>query len=411
LFNLGLPALFVGLVLLESVVWPAAQAKPVPVGEGVPPVYRWLADQPPDPVLELPMAFTPEGPQLEYQYLSTYHWRTTPDGYSGFIPPKHGQVAYEMARFPSERSLSLLQGLGVSQVIIHSDRYPVAQWSEIEAALEQMAELTRLESFGADQVYGVQPRSFTPNVLEVHGYLPPHAGVGQPYVAYVIAINRGPRSYAVRPTDVVQAGARWESVEGPVAAGADSVEGDVPLVISPEGGAAVIPLLLEAPPDPGAYRLAISEQDGPLGEWTLDGEVQVGDEADKAFPAPAQLLAWTVPEKAQPGQPLPVDLTWRALGKIDAYYSLYVKLLDVGGNAITGWDGQPRDGEAPTLLWVPGEVLDDTVTLLVPADAAPGDYLIEVGMYRAKDLARVLTLNGDAVPVDRVVLGTVRIGP
>jgi hypothetical protein len=86
--------LVVVLVLLESLVWPAARVEAVPVGREVPPVYRWLADQGTGPVLELPMAFTPGGPQLDYQYLSTYHWLTTPDGYSGFVPPKHGQTVY-----------------------------------------------------------------------------------------------------------------------------------------------------------------------------------------------------------------------------------------------------------------------------------------------------------------------------
>jgi hypothetical protein len=412
LLNVGMAALFVGLVILEALVWPAAQAEPVPVGEAVPAVYRWLADQPPDPVLELPMAFTPGGPRLEYQYLSTYHWRTTPDGYSGFIPPKHGQITFEMARLPSERSLSLLQALGVSQVVVHSDRYPAATWSEMQAGLDQADELTLLETFGADQVYAVQPRSFNPDVLEVHGYLPPRARVGQSYIAYVIAVNRGSRSYAVQPTDVVQASANWEPAGGPATSHEEArIEGDVPLVISPDGGAAVIPLRLQAPPVPGSYRLTIGEQDGPLGDWTLEGTVQVGDEAENAFPAPAQLLDWTLPERGRPGQALPVDLTWRALGKIDAYYSFYVKLLDDEGSAVAGWDGQPRDGEAPTLLWLPGEALDDSVTLTIPSEIGPGDYTVEVGMYRAEDLARVLTLNADGSPVDRVVLGTVRIEP
>ena len=35
-------------------------------------------------------------------------------------------------------------------------------------------------------------------------------------------------------------------------------------------------------------------------------------------------------------------MTEKALGKIDAYYSTYVKLLDAEGNAIAGWDGQPE---------------------------------------------------------------------
>jgi len=77
--------LLVSLVILESLVWPGAHAEQVPVGDQVPPVYRWLAEQQPGPVLELPMAFTEGGPQLDYQYLSTYHWQPTPDGYSGFI--------------------------------------------------------------------------------------------------------------------------------------------------------------------------------------------------------------------------------------------------------------------------------------------------------------------------------------
>ncbi|NIV40401.1 MAG: hypothetical protein GWN58_66675, partial [Anaerolineae bacterium] len=97
--------------------------------------YRWLADQGAEPVLELPMAFTPGGPQLDYQYLSTYHWRTTPDGYSGFVPPKHGQIVYEMDRFPSERAVSLLQALGVRHLVIHTERFPHSRWQEMEDAL------------------------------------------------------------------------------------------------------------------------------------------------------------------------------------------------------------------------------------------------------------------------------------
>jgi hypothetical protein len=139
--------------------------------------------------------------------------------------------------------------------------------------------------------------------------------------------------------------------------------------------------------------------------------VEVGAQRDDAFPVPARLEDWGLPATARPGESMTVDLTWRALGKIDAYYSVYVKLLDAEGNAVAGWDGQPRDGAAPTLLWVPGETVEDRVTLAIPVDAAPGDYLVEVGMYRAADLARCLTLNGDGVPVERMVLGAVRVEP
>jgi hypothetical protein len=394
-------------VTLEALVWPAANAEPVPVGDQVPPVYRWLAEQDPVPILELPMAFTPDGPKLDYQYASTYHWQTTPDGYSGFIPPKHGQIVYEMERFPSERSVSLLQALDVGYVVVHRNRYPAADWHEMQAGLAQSGELALVETFETDHVYQVQPRNFDPGALTVYAYLPPRAVAGETYTAYVIAIDDGSRSYAVQPTDVIRPSIRWDTAEEDTI----QVTGDVPLVTSPHGGAAVIPLPLAAPAAPGQYNLSASEKDGPLGAWSSAGTVEVGDQGHSAFPVPARLEAWDLPPTARPGKTLTVRLTWRALGKIDAYYSVYVKLIDAGGSAIAAWDGQPRSGEAPTLLWVPGGIIDDSITLAVPADALAGDYAVEVGMYRAEDLARCLTLNQEGLPVGQVALGPVHIEP
>jgi hypothetical protein len=401
-----LPLLLVGLVVLESLVWPAARAQTVPVGEAVPQIYRWLAEQPSGPVLELPMAFTPGGPQLEYQYFSTYHWQTTPDGYSGFIPPNHGQIVYEMERFPSERSVSLLQALGVRYAVIHGNRYPTARWSDLQAALDQADDLELVQTFGPDLVYQVRPRSFGTDDLEVYGYLPARARAAESYTAYVIARNLGARSYAVQPTGQIQPSFQWQGTATPVAV--QLVTG-VPLVISPDGGAAVIPLSFPAPADPGSHELSIAESGGLLGRWSAVGTVLVGEGAETALPVPASLVDWRVPPTAAPGGILQVDLVWRALGKIDAYYSVYVKLLDREGSAVTSWDGQPCDGQAPTLLWVPGETVDDVVSLAVPDDLQPGDYSVVVGMYRAEDLARCLTLDAAGRPVAEVFLGTVHI--
>ena len=146
------------------------------------------------------MAFTPGGPQLDYQYLSTYHWHTTPDGYSGFIPPKHGQIVYEMERFPSERSVSLLQALGVSHVMVHAEPLSGRKAVRNECCPgPKWTDLALQETFGADRVYGVQPRSFDPETLEVQGYLPPRAAAAQPYTAYVIAVNRAPGATPYSP--------------------------------------------------------------------------------------------------------------------------------------------------------------------------------------------------------------------
>jgi hypothetical protein len=190
---------------------------------------------------------------------------------------------------------------------------------------------------------------------------------------------------------------------------------DIPLVTSAHGGVSVIPLSLVAPEEPGTYQLTLDEEHGPLGTWMLSGSVEVGgkasDPGNSDFPVPVQLAGWSFPTEIRPDQPLEVYLKWRALGKIDAYYSTYVKLFDVGGNAIAGWDGQPRSGEAPTLLWVPGETIEDTVVLTIPAGTPPGEYRVEVGMYRAEDLARALTLNEAGIPVGWMELGTVQVLP
>jgi hypothetical protein len=170
---------------------------------------------------------------------------------------------------------------------------------------------------------------------------------------------------------------------------------------------------LTAPTEPGLYDLSIGEEGGPLGRWSAAGRIEVREEADgvDAFPVPARLVEGSVPVTTRPGEPLPVDLVWQALGKIDAYYSIYVKLLDTEGRAIATWDGQPQNGEAPTLAWVPGETIEDTVVLAVADDVLPGDYAVQVGMYRAKDLARCLLLDKEGVLVDQVIVGTVQIGP
>jgi len=399
------------LVILESAVWPAARAESVPVGDAVSATYRWLASQPKTTILELPMAFVTGGPQLEYQYFSIFHWHTTPDGYSGFIPPKHGQVVYEMERFPSERSVSLLQALGVAYVVIHTDRYPAGRWQEMQAGLRQVGDLALVQLLGTDRVYQVRANSTAPGSLSVDAYLPLQAAAAQPYTAYLIATNHGSRSHAILPTRRLLLTAVWEA---PGASVSEPLTADVPLVTSPDGGAAVIPLTLTAPSAQGAYRLSLAAQAGPLGPFSVKGDVMVGDSraaSPAPFPVPAQLAAWVVPPTVQAGGTLGVELTWRALGKIDAYYSFYVKLLDDAGHSIAGWDGQPMGGAAPTLLWVPGTTIADQVMLDVPPGTPPGDYALEVGMYRAEDLARAMTLDVTGIPLDRVTLGTVRVEP
>ena len=145
----------------------------------------------------------------------------------------------------------------------------------------------------------------------------------------------------------------------------------------------------------------------------LVGNSAAGTLALRAAPAKPERVAGLplVPPAVRAGADLDVDLTWRALGKIDAYYSVYLKLLDAGGNALAGWDGEPGGGQAPTLLWVPGETVEDRIRLSIPADTPAGEYCLVAGMYRAEDLARCLTLDAGGRPIPEILLGTVRVEP
>lgn len=302
--------------------------------------------------------------------------------------------------------MSLLQALGVQHIVLHSDRYPQERLRAMEEAFADVDALLLVETFGADRIYRVQPCQFEPSTLTVQPFFPGRAVAGAPYTVYILAVNNGRQSYAVQPTDRIQAMVVWDTEQGrQVATGT----ADIPLVTSPDGGAAVIPVSLEAPGSKGTYHLTLSEERGPLGTWSLEGWVEVGDEGDTAFPVPARLGGWALPAVAKRGDSLDVHLTWNALGKLDAYYSVFVKLLDGEGNAIASWDGEPRNGELPTLLWVPGESIEDVVTLKVPADAPPGEYAAVAGMYRAEDLARCLLLDGEGSLVGSVALGTVQV--
>ncbi len=113
----------------------------------------------------------------------------------------------------------------------------------------------------------------------------------------------------------------------------------------------------------------------------------------------------------QSGQALDVDLFWRAERSIAQSYTVFVHLIDGGGHFIKDADSPPLHGLFPTERWMAGETIRDRHTLALPPDLAPGDYVLEVGMYDPATLARLPArdASGAPLPDDRVVLGTVRV--
>jgi len=75
-----------------------------------------------------------------------------------------------------------------------------------------------------------------------------------------------------------------------------------------------------------------------------------------------------------------VTLRWHALKKPERDYTVFVHVLDAQGALMAQQDSPPRDGNYPTSLWDPGEVIDDPHPLSFPVQ--PGQQL-EVGLYTA----------------------------
>jgi hypothetical protein len=90
-----------------------------------PPLYAWLAQQPPGVVAELPT------PRLEYwpgddprlMYMSTFHWKPIVNGYSGYMPQSYANRLAVTRNFPSDEALEWLRHERVRYLVVHLYRY------------------------------------------------------------------------------------------------------------------------------------------------------------------------------------------------------------------------------------------------------------------------------------------------
>ncbi|MBM4430186.1 MAG: hypothetical protein FJ026_07565 [Chloroflexi bacterium] len=119
---------------------------------------------------------------------------------------------------------------------------------------------------------------------------------------------------------------------------------------------------------------------------------------------------------AHPGQTLHLDLYWRAQHKVARDYTVFAHLVGQAYNPATagpvwaGHDSQPLDGGYPTSQWFVEQTVVDRHVLTVDAQAPPGEYEIEAGMYLLETMARLAVLNEQGQASDnRIVLGHLQV--
>lgn len=116
----GLSLLLVfGMSIEYTTRIPLPGALPVTLAEAKRPDYAWLAAHP-APAIEFPMG-TGIIASAWSNFWSTLHWNQMVNGYSGIAPPVYYIFRDEMKAFPSPRTIQLLQGIGVRNVVYHAD--------------------------------------------------------------------------------------------------------------------------------------------------------------------------------------------------------------------------------------------------------------------------------------------------
>jgi len=110
-----------------------------------------------------------------------------------------------------------------------------------------------------------------------------------------------------------------------------------------------------------------------------------------------KLIGFDAPDQARPGEPVPLQFYWRAAATLPQDYTVFVHLLDDTGQLAAQADAEPRGGAYPTSAWVADDVIPDKHTLNLPANLAPGEYALRIGLYLAPNGPRLpLKPSGDA---------------
>lgn len=85
----------------------------------------------------------------------------------------------------------------------------------------------------------------------------------------------------------------------------------------------------------------------------------------------------------QAADQLELLLRWLPTGPIDTDYTVFVHVVDSHdkANRLAQDDAPPKGGRWPTSMWLEGVALNDLHRIWLPADRAPGDYTLYVGLY------------------------------
>jgi hypothetical protein len=116
----------------------------------------------------------------------------------------------------------------------------------------------------------------------------------------------------------------------------------------------------------------------------------------------------------RPGEEVTLTLYWRGLRKMEHNYTISAQLVNDAQVKAAEDSNWPLKGDAPTMLWEPGNLLEDPKTLAVRADAPPGVYDVQITVFKKQDEEfihlPVISAQGEMLS-NHILLTQVRVEP
>jgi len=166
----------------------------------------------------------------------------------------------------------------------------------------------------------------------------------------------------------------------------------------------------------GAGRLAAVDSEGDVVDGATIGWLKLA--STEEIPPPAvstdyrlgDAIHLTGYDLKRESDHLLLTLRWACRASIGRDYTIFVHLLDSGGNVVSQADGPPVGGDYPTSLWAPDETIVEERVLDV-GDLSSGVYDLGVGMYLLEtgDRLPVTDAGGERLPHSAIPLTEVRL--
>jgi hypothetical protein len=142
----------------------------------------------------------------------------------------------------------------------------------------------------------------------------------------------------------------------------------------------------------------------PLARFKIPFPAPSLEELRKATPAAARvgdnfMLSSYALDMDRAARRIRLALYWQSVSKSQNDYTVFVHILDSLSNVVAQSDREPREGNYPTSVWDPGEVIKDEYDLTFPSDAST-PLAIEIGMYSQPSLKRLPAGDSDHIKVN-----------